>query len=72
MDELGVKPGDVTRRDDVAGLPYTTKIDLRDHYPFGMFARPRDEVVRVHASSGTTGNPTTSGTRAAISPSGPT
>ena len=40
-----------------ADLPFTTKIDLRDHYPFGMFARPRDQIVRVHASSGTTGNP---------------
>jgi phenylacetate-CoA ligase len=67
MDELGVRPGDVTSRADVAGLPFTTKIDLRDHYPFGMFARPRDQVVRVHASSGTTGNPTTVGyTRADI------
>ena len=61
MDELGVKPGDVTSHDDVAGLPFTTKIDLRDHYPFGMFASPREDVVRVHASSGTTGNPTTVG-----------
>ena len=40
-----------------ADLPFTTKIDLRDHYPFGMFARPREEIVRVHASSGTTGKP---------------
>jgi phenylacetate-CoA ligase len=61
LDELGVRPGDVTGRGDVAGLPFTTKIDLRDHYPFGMFARPRDKIVRVHASSGTTGNPTTVG-----------
>ena len=61
LDELGVKPGDVTCHGDVADLPFTTKIDLRDHYPFGMFARPRDQVVRVHASSGTTGNPTTVG-----------
>ncbi len=52
---------------DVADLPVTTKIDLRDHYPFGMFARPRDQIVRVHAISGTTGNPTTVGyTRADI------
>ena len=61
LDELGVKPGDVTCHGDVADLPFTTKIDLRDHYPFGMFARPRDQIVRVHASSGTTGNPTTVG-----------
>ena len=67
LDEAGLKPGDVGRRDDLAGLPFTTKIDLRDHYPFGMFARPRDQIVRVHASSGTTGNPTTVGyTRADI------
>ena len=67
LDEAGVKPGDVDGHGDVAGLPLTTKIDLRDHYPFGLFARPRDQIVRVHASSGTTGNPTTVGyTRADI------
>ena len=67
LDEAGLKPGDVGCLSDVAGLPFTTKIDLRDHYPFGMFARPRDQIVRVHASSGTTGNPTTVGyTRADI------
>ena len=67
LDEAGVKPADVSCHGDVAGLPFTTKIDLRDHYPFGMFARPRDQIVRVHASSGTTGNPTTVGyTRADI------
>jgi phenylacetate-CoA ligase len=67
LDEVGVRPGDVSSHADVAGLPFTTKIDLRDHYPFGMFARPRDQIVRVHASSGTTGNPTTVGyTRADI------
>jgi phenylacetate-CoA ligase len=61
LDEAGVRPRDVGCHGDVAGLPFTTKIDLRDHYPFGMFARPRDQIVRVHASSGTTGNPTTVG-----------
>jgi len=67
LDEAGLKPGDVGCHGDLAGLPFTTKIDLRDHYPFGMFARPRDQIVRVHASSGTTGNPTTVGyTRADI------
>jgi phenylacetate-CoA ligase len=67
LDELGIKPDDVGCHGDVADLPFTTKIDLRDHYPFGMFARPREEIVRVHASSGTTGNPTTVGyTRADI------
>jgi len=67
LDEAGLKPGDVGCHGDVVGLPFTTKIDLRDHYPFGMFARPRDQIVRVHASSGTTGNSTTVGyTRADI------
>ena len=44
-----------------AKFPFTTKKDLRDHYPFGMFAVPREEVVRIHASSGTTGKPTVVG-----------
>ena len=67
LDEAGLKPGDVGCHGDAADLPFTTKIDLRDHYPFGMFARPRDQIVRVHASSGTTGNSTTVGyTRADI------
>jgi len=67
LDEAGVRPGDVSCHGDLADLPFTTKTDLRDHYPFGMFARPRDQIVRVHASSGTTGNPTTVGyTRADI------
>jgi phenylacetate-CoA ligase len=65
LDEAGVTPEDVSCHGDVADLPFTTKIDLRDHYPFGMFAVPRDELVRVHASSGTTGNPTTVGYAAA-------
>ena len=61
LDEAGVAPDDVKSRDDLGSLPFTTKVDLRDHYPFGMFAVPRDRLVRVHASSGTTGNPTTVG-----------
>jgi phenylacetate-CoA ligase len=61
LDEAGIAPNDLTSRDGVAALPFTTKADLRDHYPFGMFAVPRDRLVRVHASSGTTGNPTTVG-----------
>jgi len=65
--KVGVEPGDVSALADVARLPFTTKSDLRDHYPFGLFARPRTEIVRIHASSGTTGNPTTVGyTRADI------
>ncbi len=59
LDELGVEPNDITSRADLASLPFTTKLDLRDHYPFGMVARPREEVVRIHASSGTTGDPVT-------------
>ena len=63
--EAGLEPDDVTCHGDACDLPFTTKIDLRDHYPFGMFAVPREELVRVHASSGTTGNPTTVGYTAA-------
>jgi len=57
MDEAGVSPGDVRSLDDAAALPFTVKTDLRDTYPFGMFASPISEVVRLHASSGTTGKP---------------
>ena len=59
MDRLGVKPGDVRSLDDLRQLPFTTKQDLRDNYPFGLLAVPMDQVVRIHASSGTTGKPTT-------------
>ncbi len=58
MEESGVTPDDVKSLDDVARLPFTVKSDLRDAYPFGLFASPMGEVVRVHASSGTTGKPT--------------
>jgi phenylacetate-CoA ligase len=61
MKKLGVEPGDIRTLDDLAKLPFTVKTDLRDHYPFGMFARPRDKVARLHASSGTTGKPTVVG-----------
>jgi len=61
LDEAGIKPDDVHCHGDACDLPFTTKIDLRDRYPFGMFAMPRDQIVRVHASSGTTGNPTVVG-----------
>jgi phenylacetate-CoA ligase len=57
MDELGVTPADIRGIDDIARLPLTVKTDLRDTYPFGMFASPLGEVVRLHASSGTTGKP---------------
>ncbi len=55
FDEMGISPEDVQSLADVARLPFTTKADLRDNYPYGMFAVPLREVVRVHASSGTTG-----------------
>jgi phenylacetate-CoA ligase len=61
FDAAGVKPSDVKSLADLAKLPFTTKKDLRDAYPFGMFAVPRDEIVRIHASSGTTGKPTVVG-----------
>lgn len=57
MKELGMLPGDVTSLDDIAKLPFTVKADLRDTYPFGLFATPMKDVVRLHASSGTTGKP---------------
>lgn len=58
MQELGVEPGDICNAEDIVKLPFTEKQDLRDNYPFGLFATDRSEVVRVHASSGTTGKPT--------------
>jgi phenylacetate-CoA ligase len=61
MDQVGVAPGDVRSVDDLASLPFTRKEDLRDTYPFDLFAVPMDEVVRVHASSGTTGKPIVGG-----------
>ena len=57
MDKLGVKPQDIQCLKDVNKLPFTTKYDLRDNYPFKMFAEPMDRIVRMHASSGTTGKP---------------
>ncbi|MHB9056453.1 MAG: phenylacetate--CoA ligase family protein [Paludibacteraceae bacterium] len=61
MDEAGVKPEDIRTIDDIIKLPFTYKQDLRDNYPFGLFAVPMKDIVRVHASSGTTGKPTTVG-----------
>ena len=55
--ERGLKPSDVKSLEDLARLPFTTKADLRDTYPFGLFASPLEEIVRFHASSGTTGKP---------------
>ncbi len=61
FDEAGIAPESVRGLDDLARLPFTRKYNLRDNYPFGLFATPLKEVVRIHASSGTTGKPTTVG-----------
>ena len=60
-DEAGVHPNDLKTASDLSKFPFTTKQDLRDNYPFGTFAVPMDDVVRIHASSGTTGQPTVVG-----------
>jgi len=61
FDAAGVKPGDCRSLEDLGRFPFTTKADLRDTYPFGLFAVPMDRIVRIHASSGTTGKPTVVG-----------
>src|SRR3984885_5291583 len=67
FDKAGVHPGDFKQLSDLARFPFTVKTDLRDNYPFNMFAVPRENLVRVHASSGTTGKPIVVGyTRADI------
>lgn len=58
LQEKGIEPGDIKSVDQLKDLPFTTKNDLRDNYPFGLFAVPQNEIVRLHASSGTTGKPT--------------
>ncbi len=60
-DAAGIQPGDLKSLEDLRLFPLTTKADLRENYPFGMFAVPMDDIVRVHASSGTTGQPTVVG-----------
>ncbi len=65
FDAAGVHPDDLRELSDLGRFPFTTKADLRDNYPFGMFAVPREDVVRIHASSGTTGRPTVVGYTAA-------
>ena len=65
FDAVGIRPDDLRALSDLAKFPFTVKTDLRDHYPFGMFAVPREQVVRIHASSGTTGRPTVVGYTAA-------
>ncbi|OEH86955.1 phenylacetate--CoA ligase [Desulfuribacillus stibiiarsenatis] len=61
FDDLNIKPADIQSLEDLQKLPFTTKQDLRDHYPFGLFAATKKDIVRLHASSGTTGNPTVVG-----------
>ena len=61
MQELGIAPEDIKSIDDINLLPFTTKADLRDNYPYGLFAAPMSEIIRIHASSGTTGKPTVVG-----------
>jgi len=61
FNEIGLKPEDITSLTDISKLPFTTKKDLRAHYPFGLFTVPMSEVIRVHSSSGTTGKPTVVG-----------
>ncbi|MDR3344063.1 MAG: phenylacetate--CoA ligase [Oscillospiraceae bacterium] len=61
FDEIGLKPEDIQSIDDIVKLPFTVKQDLRDNYPYGMFAVGRDKLVRIHASSGTTGKQTVVG-----------
>ncbi|MDK2972857.1 MAG: phenylacetate-CoA ligase [Candidatus Sumerlaeota bacterium] len=61
LDEAGVHPSDIRTIDDIVKLPFTTKEDFRDNYPFGLYAKPLSEIVRSHASSGTTGKPTVVG-----------
>lgn len=61
MQAVGIEPGDITGIEDIVKLPYTTKDDMRDTYPFGLFASPQSEIVRIHASSGTTGKATVVG-----------
>src|SRR5215212_8601331 len=61
FDAAGVKPSDLSTLEDLARFPFTTKQDLRENYPFGMFAVPQGQIARVHGSSGTTGKPTVVG-----------
>ena len=58
MDDAGIKPDDIKTLDDLKRLPFTTKQDFRDNYPFGLFAVDKSKLARIHASSGTTGKPT--------------
>ena len=72
FEEMHLSPDDIQSLDDVQKLPFTTKQDLRDHYPFGLAAVPLSDCVRLHSSSGTTGTPTVILHTARTSTSGPT
>src|SRR5476649_1558805 len=61
FDKAGVHPDDLKTLDDLRQFPFTTKSELRDNYPFGLMAMPREALLRIHASSGTTGKPTVVG-----------
>ena len=61
FDNAGIKPEDIKILEDISKIPFTTKTDLRDAYPFGMFAVPEEEIIEIHTTSGTTGKPTVSG-----------
>ena len=61
MDAMGVKPEDINSVEDIVKLPFTEKTDLRDNFPYGLLARPKSDIVRIHGSSGTTGKPIVSG-----------
>ncbi|MEG1458220.1 MAG: phenylacetate--CoA ligase [Acetivibrio sp.] len=61
MKKIGIKPEDIKTLSDIHNLPFVTKQDMRENYPFGLFAVPKEELVRIHASSGTTGKPTVVG-----------
>lgn len=61
MDKIGMKPEDFKTLEDLQKMPFTVKTDLRDHYPYGLFAEPMENIVRIHASSGTTGKPIVAG-----------
>ena len=61
LEEAGIEPGDIKSLNDLSNLPFTVKDDFRKNYPFGLFASPKKDIVRFHASSGTTGKPTVVG-----------
>ena len=64
--ERGIEPGDIKTLEDIKKLPFTYKQDLRDNYPYGLFTAPMDKIIRLHASSGTTGKPSWLATRKKI------